>query len=321
MKMQMIDLKEILPDFFFCFRSKEKLSNETAITSLQQSIQASGILTPLIVTAENGHYKLMSGFRRFTAAQNLKLKQIPVKLCESDNIRHTFLEILLEQSTHSEFNLIQKSSILIIASEIKMDEPFFIALLDLLEIPAKTDLIQQIISMQSFQPTLKQYIEKYDLSFKQVQNFFMLQLDEQQVFAELGFELQIRGVELLKIIDWTHDITKRDDESIVNVLLQNRILEIARQADMARNEKIEKIKTALIHTRFPRMTELSQQLAELTKQLSLPSQIQIGWDKNHESPGLQLNTRLKKTNDLLAVQEFLNDDSQISMLQQIIDLI
>ena len=321
MKMQMIDLKEILPDFFFCFRSQEKLSDETVIAPLQQSIQASGILTPLIVILENSEYKLMSGFRRFTAAQNLEFKQIPVKICESDDSPHTFFEILLEQSTHSAFNLIQKSNILTIASEINMDEPLYLALLDLLDIPAKADLIQQIISMQSFHPTLKQYIEKYDLSFKQVQSFFMLKLEEQQLFAELGFELQIRGVELLKIMDWTHDIAKRDDESIVNVLLQNHIVEMIRQADMPRNEKIERIKTALIHTRFPKMTELSQQLVELTKQLSLPSQIQIGWDKNHESPGLQLNARLKKTNDLQAIQDFLNDDSQNLILQQIIDLL
>ncbi|MGI6374161.1 MAG: ParB/RepB/Spo0J family partition protein [Patescibacteria group bacterium] len=53
--------------------------NEAALESLAKSIAEHGIISPLIVTkTETGGFELIAGERRWRAAQQLKLKEVPV---------------------------------------------------------------------------------------------------------------------------------------------------------------------------------------------------------------------------------------------------
>lgn len=52
--------------------------DQQSIDELAQSIKVSGILQPVIVVPEEGYYKIITGERRWRAAQKLGLKKIPV---------------------------------------------------------------------------------------------------------------------------------------------------------------------------------------------------------------------------------------------------
>ena len=71
MKIIQIPVKEILPDFFFSFTSDRDLK------SLKQSIQTSGIRTPVHVRLKTNRYQLISGFSRYAIAKDLHIGQIP----------------------------------------------------------------------------------------------------------------------------------------------------------------------------------------------------------------------------------------------------
>lgn len=74
-----IPVKNITPDPF----QPRKYFDAVKMASLTKSIQQIGIKEPLVVEAQaDGTYKLIDGERRFRAALNLKLKEVPAVIEE-----------------------------------------------------------------------------------------------------------------------------------------------------------------------------------------------------------------------------------------------
>jgi len=71
-----------------------------SIDELARSIQESGVLQPIVVTAEGGHYKIILGERRWRAAQKIGLKKIPALIRSLSKDR--YLEISLIENLQRE---------------------------------------------------------------------------------------------------------------------------------------------------------------------------------------------------------------------------
>jgi ParB family transcriptional regulator, chromosome partitioning protein len=59
--------------------------NEAELVELTASIEASGLLQPVVVRARNGRYELIAGERRWRAVQRLAWPKIPAVLKEADD--------------------------------------------------------------------------------------------------------------------------------------------------------------------------------------------------------------------------------------------
>jgi ParB family transcriptional regulator, chromosome partitioning protein len=74
--------------------------DETSIDELAQSIKESGIVQPILVVPEEGHYKIVVGERRWRAAQKAGLKKIPVLIRALSPEKQ--LEISIIENIHRE---------------------------------------------------------------------------------------------------------------------------------------------------------------------------------------------------------------------------
>ena len=80
-----------------------KVLDNEEMEALTESIRASGILAPLIVRpVENteNKYEIISGHRRFHAAQNVGITEIPVRIYDMD--RDTAAIMLVDSNLHRE---------------------------------------------------------------------------------------------------------------------------------------------------------------------------------------------------------------------------
>src|SRR5882724_7925316 len=57
-----------------------KTFNEQQLEELAESIRSKGILSPLLVRRQNGHFEIVTGARRYRAAQRAGLEEIPVRV-------------------------------------------------------------------------------------------------------------------------------------------------------------------------------------------------------------------------------------------------
>jgi ParB family chromosome partitioning protein len=82
--------------------------DETAIDELAQSIRETGILQPIVVVPEDGHYKILIGERRWRAARKAGLKKIPA-LIRNIPKEHQLEASLIENLQREELNPIEIS--------------------------------------------------------------------------------------------------------------------------------------------------------------------------------------------------------------------
>jgi len=74
--------------------------DEAALAALGESIRKHGILEPIIVRPRDGRFEIVAGERRFQAAVQVGLKQIPVTVRELDD--RTTMEIALSENLERE---------------------------------------------------------------------------------------------------------------------------------------------------------------------------------------------------------------------------
>ena len=74
--------------------------DESAINELAQSIRESGVVQPVLVVQEEGHFKIIVGERRWRAAQKAGLKKIPVMIRNLPPAKQ--LEVSIIENIHRE---------------------------------------------------------------------------------------------------------------------------------------------------------------------------------------------------------------------------
>jgi len=82
--------------------------DEDSLIELSDSIKEYGILQPLLVTKDDGYYKIIAGERRWRAAKKAGLKQIPVIIKEY-NAREVLEVSLIENLQREDLNPIEEA--------------------------------------------------------------------------------------------------------------------------------------------------------------------------------------------------------------------
>ncbi|HEX3800571.1 MAG TPA: ParB/RepB/Spo0J family partition protein [Verrucomicrobiae bacterium] len=103
-RVQRIPLDRIRP---CSFQPRKKFSDE-ALRELADSIKEQGIVQPLIVREQGGHFELIAGERRWRASQLLGLAEVPVIVREADD--RAVLELaLIENLQRENLNAIEEA--------------------------------------------------------------------------------------------------------------------------------------------------------------------------------------------------------------------
>ncbi len=100
----MLDIKVITPNK----NQPRKFFNEEKLQELTDSVKEFGVLQPILVTKKNNGYLIVAGERRYRAARNVGLKEIPVVV--KDLSDKEILEIaLIENLQRNDLNPIEEA--------------------------------------------------------------------------------------------------------------------------------------------------------------------------------------------------------------------
>ncbi len=101
-KLEELDLNEIIRDE----EQPRKEFSEEAINALAASIKEHGVLQPIVVTREDGKYKIVAGERRWRASKMVGLKKIPAIIRTLDSQNRLELSII-ENAQREDLNAIE----------------------------------------------------------------------------------------------------------------------------------------------------------------------------------------------------------------------
>src|SRR6266852_3792795 len=80
-----------------------KTFDEERLEELAGSIRSKGVLSPLLTRKVNGHFEIVSGARRYRAAQRAGLQEVPARiaaLTDAEALETQIVENLLRSDVH-----------------------------------------------------------------------------------------------------------------------------------------------------------------------------------------------------------------------------
>lgn len=101
-KLEELDISEVIRDE----EQPRKEFSEEAIAALSASIKEHGVLQPIVVTREDGKYKIVAGERRWRASKMAGLKKIPAIIRTLDSQNRLELSII-ENAQREDLNAIE----------------------------------------------------------------------------------------------------------------------------------------------------------------------------------------------------------------------
>ena len=308
-----INIKEIRPDFFFRF------TGDRDRNALIRSVQRSGILTPLPVLAVDDVYRMIGGFGRWETAMALGVDLIPVRKLDSGI--PLWMHMMDEVTAHwsiRPFNLVEKARLMTIFEGLEMPETDFNdQLLPLLELPAKPLLLEQVRTVLTLDDSVQAYIEKHNLSLKQVDMFRNVPVNGQTRLMEAADTMQIRGVELASIIDMCRDVSGRENVPWDD-LVQETVSSVE-EPDWTANQRRQHWKENLMQRACPYISEQNEGLETLRQALKIPEGGGVKWDTKLERPGLTLKMILASPERLHTFVHWLGDPLSQQHLKDMID--
>ena len=144
--METLKLSQITPDV----NQPRKYFAIEKMASLKDSIKRQGIVQPLIVQKQGKNYLLVDGERRFRVAQELGLKEVPVRIVEEKGDFERLIEQFHVQEQHESWTPVEKA----------------LAILDIVKVSGKS--IKEVCEMLSIgERTMRLYTAFAGLQYKE----------------------------------------------------------------------------------------------------------------------------------------------------------
>ena len=279
-----VRVRDILDDESFRYSSKRNSS------LLVNSIKRWGILSPLMLVRVKRDYKLVAGFRRYEAARSLGLERVPAGIHRASvPFEKLVLKSVEEQRTIRDLTLVEKARVLRL---VKDDRDHWKTvppdLFDLLSLPPRSPVLQSVVGLLDLEPSVQKYIEQYDLSLKQTDRFRGLSKETQNSLIQMARILGLRSVELGGLLDWIRDIAVREGIEVGSVLERDQVQSIVNDSGRTRIERLSRLKELLQQERYPLLNRWNEELERMCRQMSLPEEIRISWDRTFERPGIRI---------------------------------
>lgn len=295
---QTVNLQDISDDSFYRFSNR----SEQVSSKLKNSIQYSGIRTPVSLIKKGEKYQILAGFSRIEIAQELNLGAVPAYLVEEKHAQQCFYHILLEHHAGRNLHLLEKARVLeIVGIESRDLFEEHEQILKKIDIPSQNSLIQDMRRLLNLHPKARDYLARYDCALKQAALFFQFTTDEQEILVDLAGSLQMRPVELQEVSTQWKEIAESDKSGVREVYDQIGVDSILSE-NFSRGRKIAEIRDVFSRMRSPRLTAWNDSIEQARKKLNLHGgQTTMKWDKSLERPGIALQSSFKNFED---VQKF-----------------
>ena len=130
--MEKVNIVKVKPDP----NQPRKTFDPEKLGSLRKSIEKQGIISPIIVEKQkSGEYLIVDGERRYRAAQDLGLKEIPIKQLDSMSLMERLMTQFEIQEQHENWTATEKAMALETLSE-EMNTSFY-EVCEMLSIPKR----------------------------------------------------------------------------------------------------------------------------------------------------------------------------------------
>jgi len=253
-----------------------QISEQKNCRLLCQSIQNIGMMHPPLFQAMDSKYRVVSGFMRIFACQEIGMKTIPGRVVQSDISDYDCAKWAVTD------NIIQRSlspleqSRALTLIEKTMPETMSLQTLTLqLGLPSTSKAIQHIKPLCHMPKFIQMGIAKEYIAIPIARELVHLSENDAlsivKIFKQLNPGLNIQR-ELLLTCD---EISKRDNKSVKDLLGSDAVMTILTDFSDDRKQCIHQIREHFKRLRYPNFTKIKDRVASGIKHLKLNKQTKL----------------------------------------------
>ena len=316
MKVTQIKLDKILNNNAFRFTPPD------ISFTLKNSISALGVINPVYLISRGEKFQILAGFKRFNCALSLKHQTIPARVVTPEEIEQVFPGLLGEHLSTRTLNIMEKSRIIQILKQLKVPwEKLEKNYLKIIDVAPQRIVLEQLLQLLELPREVQYYLEEYNLSLKQTEVFRKFNREINGRFIKIAKQLNIRIVELEKLMILFEDIAGKESVSVKSIFADLEVDSILTNENLSRNQKIKQISQNLEQRRYSKLKGWNDQLESLRKMLEMPDFLQISWDTSLERTGLTLQAQIKSRQDVENLSVFFLREETRKNLRKMLEIV
>ncbi len=285
---------------------------------LVDSVKESGIVYPIIIVHAQKYF-VVDGHRRLTAAVSAGLKEVPAFVYGQKQIEPAFLMGLQANLINGELTAIEKLKAFEIARE-RFSDSGLVKVKQLLGIARLPYLEQVADDISKLSPSTQRYFHRQNLSMRVLQQLTSYATAEYGGWFTVADDLNLKGAELLNILEHIQDVCIRDQLKPQKLLKDEKIKEFL-ESSRTPQQKVQALKLFVFQKRFPLLNQMQNNIQTIQKELEkmLGRDVRVMWDHTLESPGVLLQINLKDEERVSKIMEKLQRPEIQDKIKKLLD--
>lgn len=283
-----IDSEDRLTDF-----SLRAEGAECTPDALQDSIDAIGVIHPVILHETTGGYQIISGHRRVDIAKTLGFKEIPARVTESDLRPETFLALnLMENRSHRTYSDIEKGRIIHKLVEAGVSEKMIIEkYMPILGFARSKKIFQDFSCVPCFSTDLQVLLHEMNVPIRVFACLQKWSVSNRDTALKLFSVLRPGVNKWRELLELAEEIARIENTSPGDIFRLEEIQNTLAQTGIQTHEKYDQVMQSLTPLRYPVMHDLKVKIARVLDQLSLGPRTKIRMHESFESEEIKIEIK------------------------------
>ncbi|MCJ7642838.1 MAG: ParB/RepB/Spo0J family partition protein [Desulfobacterales bacterium] len=262
------------------------------LQSLRSSIQEIGLIQPVILREKGDRYQIVCGFRRIRVLGELQIPEAVSRMVRENEVEEfkLFSLALHENLTTRGFNAVEKALALDkLIHYFRIDPTVAIrTYLPLLSLETNEKILKTFLSLARMEDEVKRYVVKEEVSRSNIRRLAAFNTEERKAILSLISSLKLGENRLKEILTLLEEIAQRDQCLLKEIVDRPELHAIVSHKELTPSQRTDRVKTALMNLRFPRMHQLEEGFEQKKKELDLPPGVSLHHDLHFEGKRLKM---------------------------------
>jgi len=288
------------------------LSDETFSVSfmadlgrLRSSIEALGLIQPVLLRERRDGYQIVSGFRRISVFHELGNSAIESRVLgdgEADDFR-LFSISLHENLTTRGFNTVEKAIALEkLVHRFRMDPALVVkTFLPLFSLEPNEKILNTYLSLALMEDEVKRYVLKEEVSRFNIRIFSAFNPEDRMALLSLISPLKLGEHHLREMLSLLEEISRRDRCAVREIIARPEMEAIVSQRELTPSQRTERVRRVFMDFRFPAMRQWEEKFEKKRKELNLPSSVSLHPPPFFEGTGLRVDFQFKTVEEYRSI--------------------
>lgn len=284
-----------------------RITTPTAVDDLAVSIRHAGLINPPILFKKQDRYRIVAGFRRIAAMQQLNCRQISARVMPMESSALECSRVAIADNTSQrKLDLLEVSRALALLDACVEDREYLFKEAKSLGLPDNHHHIEKIMGLCRLPQLIQTGVFLNRISLNMAAELHEFEMPAAILLARVFMELKLNRNKQKEICTHIKEIAHREKCSTHEILLSEGIPEVLGDKDLDNLQKTRLVRLNLRRRRFPNLLLAEDSFQHNLRQLNLGNGIRLLPPEYFEGTSLKLRMSFKNMNELKEQIDILN---------------